>query len=218
MTTTAAVGLAGQNALLRGSVSAAIVEMLDALRHSVVQVRVGQRGGGTGIIWRPDGAVLTNYHVVAQGGSDLQALFTDGRLLEARLFEADPSLDMALLEVSACDLPAARVGDSARLRVGELVFALGHPWGERWVATVGVVSGLGALHLPGHRSSISFIRSDVRLAPGNSGGPLLNARGEVVGINAMVFGGDLGVAIASRVVSEWARDATSRRARLGVEV
>lgn len=217
MATTDTTSFAVRSAFLPYAASKAIAEMLDGLRQSVVQVRSGERGAGTGMVWRPDGVILTNYHVIAHARGAAQALLADGRLLEARVVDANPALDLALLEVPAKGLSAVTVGDSSRLRVGELVFALGHPWGERWVATAGIVSGLGAFTPPHHDRRVPFVRSDVRLAPGNSGGPLLNAQGEVVGINAMVFGGDLGVAIASQVASEWAVDA-GRRLRLGVEV
>jgi serine protease Do len=127
----------------------------------------------------------------------------DGRARPARVLAASRRLDLALREVPGTDLVPAPLGRSARLRIGELVFAVGHPWGQPWVVTAGVVSGLGAWSLPGHGRSEPYIRSDVRLAPGNSGGPLLDARGEVVGLNAMVVGGDLAVAIPSDVVRRW---------------
>ena len=107
---------------------------------------------------------------------------------------------------STCPAPPSSRRRSAgprRLRLGELVFAVGHPWGHPWIVTVGIVSGLGTLEAPGHGAARSYIRSDVQLAPGNSGGPLLDARGEVIGLNAMVIGGDLSVAIPSDVVGRW---------------
>ena len=113
------------------------------------------------------------------------------------------SVDRDWLVVSGAALLPAPIGRSARLRVGELVFAVGHPWGDPWIVTAGVVSALGPLPGSGPEVARSYIRSDVRLAPGNSGGPLLDARGEVVGVNAMVIGGDLAVAIPIDVVSRW---------------
>ena len=121
----------------------------------------------------------------------------------ARVRETSRPLDLALLDVPGAALVPAPIGRSARLRIGELVFAVGHPWGQPWIVTVGVVSGLGRLETPGPGGARSYIRSDVQLAPGNSGGPLLNARGEVIGLNAMVIGGDLSVAIPSDVVGRW---------------
>ncbi|HMA33963.1 MAG TPA: trypsin-like peptidase domain-containing protein, partial [Chloroflexia bacterium] len=151
-------------------------------------------------------------------GGPIHVLLTDGRTLDAEVVNRNPTLDLALLKVPETQLPAALVGDSSRLRIGELVFAVGHPWGQRGVVTAGIVSGLGSVRPPGGEQSAQYIRSDVRLAPGNSGGPLLNAAGEVIGINAMIFGGDLGVAIPSHVATTWVAGLPSRRAVLGVGV
>jgi serine protease Do len=112
-------------------------------------------------------------------------------------------VDLALLRVNAQDLPAAAIGDSTRLRVGELVAAFGHPWGQRNAASFGIVSHLGTASTRGERGVVPVIRTDARLAPGNSGGPLLNAAGEVVGINTMIVGGDQGIAIPSAVALDF---------------
>src|SRR5215211_8889420 len=189
--------------VLPDTISPAIVQLIERARPSVVQVRSGGRGTGTGVIWRSNGAILTNDHVVAHANGRIEVLLTDGRTLPATVGARNADLDLALLEVSAEDLPAAAVGDSAQLRVGELVFAIGHPWGQPWVVTAGIVSGLGAVPVGNNGRTAQYVRTDVRLAPGNSGGPLLNARGEVVGINAMIFGGDLAVAIPSHVTTAW---------------
>jgi serine protease Do len=211
--------------VLPDTTSPAIVQLIERARPSVVQVRSGGRGNGTGVIWRSNGAILTNDHVVAHANGRIQVQLTDGRTLDASVGARNADLDLALLEVAAADLPAAVVGDSARLRVGELVFALGHPWGQPWVATAGIVSGLGEVPvrssdrgMDGGERKAQYVRSDVRLAPGNSGGPLLNARGEVVGINAMIFGGDLAVAIPSHVASEWTIEPSRGRTYLGASV
>lgn len=207
-------------------VSPAVAELVDRVRPSVVQIRSDGRGSGTGVIWRPDGAIVTNDHVVAHAGDKIQVGLTDGRTLDAQVVARAPELDLALLSVPAQGLPAAAAGDSRGLRVGELVFAVGHPWGQPWVVTAGIVSGVGEAPVrsggQGAPATAPYIRSDVRLAPGNSGGPLLNARGEVVGINAMIFGGDLAVAIPSHVAHAWLTDSAGRpetpRAHLGVQV
>jgi serine protease Do len=177
-------------------------EFLARVRPSIVRVRGRGPTGAGGVAWRPD-AVVTNHHVVAGAGRALRVIGVDGRAHAARILDASHRLDLALLEVAGADLRPAPVGSSARLRVGELVFAVGHPWGQPWVVTVGVVSGLGTLDVRDRRDLGAYIRSDVRLAPGNSGGPLLDARGEVVGLNAMVIGGDLAAAIPSDVVGLW---------------
>jgi len=177
-------------------------DVLERLRPSIVRVRGRGPAGAAGVVWHRD-TVVTNYHVIAGARQALRVAGTDGRAHAARVLETSRRLDLALLDVPGADLAPAPVGRSAGLRVGELVFAIGHPWGQPWVVTGGVVSGLGAVRVPGRAEPGSYIRSDVRLAPGNSGGPLLDARGQVVGLNAMVIGGDLSIAIPSDVVREW---------------
>lgn len=202
---------------MTNSLSDAAALLVTRALPGVVQVRSG-RGGGAGIIWRADGRVLTNDHVLPRRRDDIEVVLNDGRTLRATVAARNPALDLALLTLDATDLPAATIGDSSGVRVGELVIAIGHPWGMRDVVTSGIVSGVGDLELGGGRTA-PYIRSDVRLAPGNSGGPLLNARGEVIGINAMIFGGDLSVAIPTHVASAWLRTAEIRAPwRIGAQV
>ncbi|NOK62800.1 MAG: PDZ domain-containing protein [Chloroflexi bacterium AL-W] len=197
--------------------SNAVTHIVDQLQPSVVQVRNRRRGGGTGVIWRTDGSIVTNYHVVGNA-SEVQIGLFDGRTLTATVSDRNPTLDLALLKADTTDLPAAPVDDSSTLQVGELVLAIGHPWGQPWVVTAGIVSGLGNVTITNTNQQVQYIRSDVRLAPGNSGGPLLNARGAVVGINAMIFGGDLSVAIPSHAAITWIAGLPSRRITLGIQV
>lgn len=198
------------------ALSAAITEMVERVTPSVVQVHTSGRGGGAGVIWRENGAVITNYHVVAGGRGPVEVHLTDGRSFEAKVVNYNETLDLALLQIEAEDLPAAPVADSSQLRVGELVFAVGHPWGHKGVVTAGIVSGLGTVPMPRSNREAQYLRSDVRVAPGNSGGPMLNAQGAVVGITAMIFGGDMAVAIPSHVATEWVAGLPSRRVYLGV--
>lgn len=198
-------------------ITAGFADLAERTRRSVVHLHGANSGSGTGVVWQPGGVVLTNDHVIAGAGGVLRAQTLDGRDLPVTVTARNQDLDLAVLRIPADDLPHVGVGDSTKLRVGELVFAIGHPWGQPWVVTAGIVSGLGAAETrSGQR--IDFIRSDVRLAPGNSGGPLLDARGKVIGINAMVFGGDLSVALASHIVEQWLNRAQGRRVRLGVGV
>lgn len=199
------------------SLSDAIVEMLVGARSGVVEVRGRGRGAGAGIIWGSDGKIMTNYHVVAGTGGRPHVHLTDGRKFDTRIVAENPALDLALLQVEATDLPAIPIADSSTLRIGELVFAVGHPWGHKDVVTAGIVSGLGRVTGVQSGRSAYYIRSDVRLAPGNSGGPLLNARGEVIGVNSMIFGGDLSVAVPSHVALDWLARA-GKRVYLGVGV
>ncbi len=176
------------------SFAALASDMVERMLPGVVQVRSAGRGGGAGVVWRTNGVIVTNDHVIGRS-ERIEVALRDGRTFTAAVAARNAALDLALLQVEADDLPAALVGDSSGLRVGELVFAIGHPWGQRDLVTAGIVSGLGEIDMTGTNRTAQYIRSDVRLAPGNSGGPLINAHGEVIGINAMVFGGDLGVAI-----------------------
>ena len=196
--------------------SSASAGMIEHSHESVVQVRSWGRGTGAGVIWDKDGLVLTNHHVVSGGrrGARVRVVLHDGRTFDAEIVKRDRNLDLALLRISDGDLPAAPAGDSDALRVGELVYAIGHPWGRLGTVTAGIVSGLGVVRGPGGRAR--YIQSDVALAPGNSGGPLLNARGEVVGINAMIFG-RLALSIPSNAVIAWLAG-EEQRPRLGARV
>ena len=215
----------GEGTVARAASSAGAA-LVEEARRPVVEVRSGGRGSGAGVIWPGVGLVLTNNHVVAWGRrrGGVRVILHDGRTLEAEVVKRSRGLDLALLRLrgETGGLPVAAVGDSGALRVGELVYAIGHPWGNPGTATAGVVSGLG---VPGGRSrwggpSTGYVRSDVALAPGNSGGPLLNARGEVVGINAMIFG-RTALSIPSNAARAWAGEPAGEgdgRPRLGVEV
>jgi serine protease Do len=168
------------------------------LREVTVALRTRARAGGSGVIWRADGLVVTSAHVVAsaQPSRDgVQVVLADRRRFPAALVEWDAQLDLALLRVEARDLPTALVGDSDRLRPGELVLAVGHPFGLAGAVVAGVVHAAPALG----RAGPGWIRADLRLAPGNSGGPLADAGGRVIGVNAMIAGG-LALAVPSRVV------------------
>ena len=192
--------------------------MIEDAQRSVVQVRSNGRGIGAGVIWPGDGLVMTNHHVVAGGRrSNVRVALSDGRTLDAEVVKTGRNLDLALLGLNGDhgDPPAAPVGDSDALRVGELVYAIGHPWGRVGAVSAGIVGGVGELRGPGRGSSTRCVRSDVALAPGNSGGPLLNARGEVVAINAMIFG-NMALSIPSNTAGAWV--AGERRPRLGIGV
>jgi serine protease Do len=203
---------------LNAAFSSGLEEMIEQAQTSVVQVRRGDRGAGTGVIWQAQGGIITNHHVIAHTGSKVQVELRDGLVLDAQLVDSDPLLDLALLKVPGDKLPAIPVADSTKLRVGELVFAIGHPWGQRGVVTAGIISALSKVKVRNSNRQLEYIKSDVRLAPGNSGGPLLNAQGQVIGINAMIMGGDLSVAIPSSVVSTWIAQLPQARITLGVQI
>jgi serine protease Do len=164
---------------------------------------------------------MTNYHVVAGSDGKVQVVLTDDRSFDAEVVGSSRRLDLAMLRLRnapAEDLPTPPVGDSDALRVGELVFAVGHPWGRRGAVTAGIVSGIGSVGRPFGRAR--YVQSDAYLAPGNSGGPLVNARGEVIGVNAMISRG-LSLAIPINIAGAWASGGmrTRRsRSRLGMRV
>ena len=179
----------------------AIAEVVQRVQRSLVVLNNGRRGFGAGIIWSRDGLILTNHHVIAHGRTRVG--LADGSEHPAEPVASDPEIDLALLRIEARELPAALVADSRNLRVGQLVLAVGHPWGQRGVVTAGLISSLGKAQTRGKRGQVDIIRSDARLAPGNSGGPLVNAAGAVVGINTMIVGGDQGIAVPSHVASSF---------------
>jgi serine protease Do len=178
-------------------------EVAERLRRSTVHIGSGGRGHGSGIIVKSgansapqsDAVVVTNAHVAAVGPPAVT--LWDGRSFQARIDAFDGRRDLALLRIPASDLPAAVLGDSNRLRPGELVIAIGNPLGFIGALTAGIVHAVGPLPGLGPRK---WIQAGVRLAPGNSGGPLADAAGTVVGVNTMVAG-RLGLAVPSNEVA-----------------
>jgi S1-C subfamily serine protease len=208
--------------------SRAVAGVVNDVGPAVVRVetsgRSGRRGGtGSGVIISPDGLVLTNSHVV-QGNREVRLATADGLNLGARLLGEDADTDLALLHVTSNQhLPAASLGDSKRLHRGQLVVAIGNPLGFESTVTAGVISALGrSLRGSTGRLIEDVIQTDAALNPGNSGGPLVSARGEVIGINTAVILGAQGIcfAIASNtakfVLGELIRHGRVRRAFIGV--
>ncbi len=187
---------------LSDSLSDALSEVNQRVQRSLVIVRNGHRGAGAGVVWRPGGYIITNNHVIGRGKAHI--ILADGREVPARVVAQEPEIDLALLQAEDIpDLPPALVADSQGLQVGQIALAVGHPWGQRGAVTAGIISSLGSAEVRGRRGSIPVIRTDAGLAPGNSGGPLVNAAGGVIGINTMIIGGDQGLAIASRLVDDF---------------
>ncbi len=180
------------------------------LRRVTVQVQDHRNGTGSGVIWNQTGVIVTNAHVV-QGNSAQVELF-DGRTARATVIARNLQRDLAALQVNLTDLPVATIGDSDRLQVGELVLAMGNPLGVAGALTTGIIHNLGSPEF----SQRSWVQADIRLAPGNSGGPLTNVRGEVIGINTMIVN-DRGFAIPSNGIQQFLQQG-SRRPYLGVSV
>lgn len=194
-----------------GTFTQVIDDLVQQVMPSLVIVRGHRYGAGAGIVWDTSGLILTNNHVVGRR-TPVIILQNDGEY-ESKLLARDPEVDLALLKIEAIDLtPLKPVAVSPR--VGEMVFAFGHPWGQRNTVTRGIVSALTfAQNRRGEQ--IPIVRSDVPLAPGNSGGPLVNAGGEVIGINAMIVGGDQSVSIAASVASDFVRKALAKNTTTG---
>jgi len=189
-------------------------EIADRLRRLTVLVRPGgSKGNGSGVLWSSDGLIVTNAHV-AQGARAEISLW-DGREFRAEVTARDARRDLAALRISAGELFAAEAGDSSRVRPGEIAIAVGNPLGFVGALTTGVVHAVGPIRGLGWQS---WVQSDVRLAPGNSGGPLADARGRIIGINAMVAG-RLALAIASNEVTRFLNgESGADSLRLGVSV
>jgi S1-C subfamily serine protease len=224
-----AAGPPAEDQELLDAYSQAVIDVVDRVSPAVVRlsVRKGddprQAGTGSGVIVSPDGLILTNSHVVG-GATSVRITTPDGRNLTAQVVGDDPDTDLALVRANEPEtLPTATLGDSRRLRRGQLVIAIGNPLGFESTVTAGVVSALGrSLRASTGRLIDDLIQTDAALNPGNSGGPLVSSHGEVVGINTAIIMGAQGICFAigsntaQLVLGELVRHGRVRRASIGI--
>ena len=228
-----AQGPPAEDAALLDAYSRAVIDVVETMSPAVVRLNVragestqknGRQGGtGSGVIVSPDGLVLTNSHVVG-GASRIRATTAEGQSLTAQVVGDDPDTDLALVRINeSLTLPFAPLGDSRRLKRGQLVIAIGNPLGFESTVTAGVVSALGrSLRASTGRLIDDLIQTDAALNPGNSGGPLVSSHGEVVGINTAIIAGAQGIcfAIAANtakfVLGELVRHGRVRRGYIGI--
>jgi S1-C subfamily serine protease len=218
------------DAALLDAYSTAVVSAAEAASRSVIQISTYRRGSsnsrptgsGSGFVISGDGLALTNSHVV-HGADKIEVTLPDGRKPDATLVGEDPETDIAVLRIYAPNLAPARIGDSGRVNVGQVAIAIGNPYGFQYSVTAGVVSALGrSLRATSGRLIDSVIQTDAALNPGNSGGPLLNSRGEVIGVNTAVILPAQGICFAiaidtvKYVTGFLVRDGKIRRSFVGI--
>jgi serine protease Do len=183
------------------------------VQRSLVQVQNGRRGNGAGTIWHEDGLILTNAHVAQRRNPEI--ILADGRSFSSTLLAYDESRDLAALAIEATDLPTIELGDSRQLRAGDWVMAAGHPWGIRGAVSAGAVIAVGVPNeLRGYPGDL--IQVGLQLRPGHSGGPLVDGNGRLLGINTMIAGPQVGLAIPVHVVAAFLKEKLRRPEILSV--
>lgn len=193
-----------------------MADVIGTTQSSLVQISNGHRGVGAGTIWHPDGLIVTNAHVSAgrrrRGrvhGDALWVTLPDGSKYPARIVAQDNEHDLAALRIEAQNLPTIPLGDSRQLKTGQCVFAVGHPWGVIGAVTSGVVIGSGGEWPEMPQNGREWLVMSLHLRPGHSGGPVVDIDGRLVGINTLITGPDVGVAVPVHVAKAFLRQALS---------
>jgi S1-C subfamily serine protease len=181
-----------------------LAAVVEKVRHSLVQVQNGRSGAGAGTLLHADGLIVTNAHVVQR--RQPQVVLWDGRTLPAQLLAYDETADLAALSIEAHDLPTLEIARAADVRPGQWVVALGHPWGVAGAVTAGMVIGLGRPpEMPRYPGDL--LQVDLHLRPGHSGGPMVDSFGRLVGINTMIAGPNVGLAVPTHTVKRFLKQA-----------
>ena len=186
--------------------NAGMAGIVQQTRASLVRITNGNTGVGAGTVWSSEGLIITNAHVVQRASPTV--VLPDGRALPARVLAHDPQRDLALLSVRASGLAPLPLRDAQPIRPGELVFAVGHPWGVARAATAGVVIGLGGDVPEMTATRREWLMVSLVLRPGNSGGPLVDVSGRLLGVNTIMTGPEVGGAVPVHIVKAFLREAT----------
>ncbi len=210
--------------------------VVDSVRQSLVQVSVGV-GNGAGTLWHSDGLIVTNAHVVGAAemmrqhedyrgrrglrafdgsASTLTVTLPDGSTMPAQLIAQDNERDLAALSIDAHDLPSIQPGDSRQLHAGQWVFAIGHPWGVLGAASAGVVIGAGSEWPDMPTNGRDWVITSLKVRPGNSGGPLVDTQGRLVGVNTLMTGPGIGAAVPVQTIKHFLKDALGERTAAAV--
>lgn len=214
------------------SLSSEMGDVIDSVRRSLVRINYGM-GNGAGTIWHSDGLIITNAHVV--GGLDeirgrdprfrrayrsepeLTVTLPDGTVHPAKLLSMDAERDIAALSIDAQSLPTVQLGDSRKLKAGQWVFAVGHPWGVVGAASGGIVIGTGT-DLPEITNGRDWVVINLKVRPGNSGGPLVDSNGRLVGINTLLTGRQVGAAVPVHAITQFLKESLGTRVTESLEL